>query len=159
MAKSKTLGVRKNENVDVLCYRFAALPTNEQIIQLNKTIGCCRYLWNRMLGDHNTLYQETMIQTIHLINVTKKKKKILVTANIEFDTLQTEEDVQNAFEEVLPKALKVTQKKPNQTAANFLQTAMAMVNERYKDIVYLSVNEDRRKGNPKTAINFNFKIH
>ena len=58
MAKSKTLGVRKNENVDVLCYRFAALPTNEQIIQLNKTIGCCRYLWNRMLGDHNTLYQE-----------------------------------------------------------------------------------------------------
>lgn len=58
MAKSKTLGVRKNENVDVLCYRFAALPTNEQIIQLNKTIGCCRYLWNRMLGDHNTMYQE-----------------------------------------------------------------------------------------------------
>lgn len=100
-----------------------------------------------------------MIQTIHLINVAKKKKKILVTANIEFDTLQTEEDIQNAFEEVLPKALKVTQKKPNQTAANFLQTAMAMVNERYKDIVYLSVNEDRRKGNPKTAINFNFKIH
>ena len=58
MAKSKTLGSRKNENVDVLCYRFAALPTNEQIIQLNKTIGCCRYLWNRMLWDHNTLYQE-----------------------------------------------------------------------------------------------------
>ena len=46
-----------------------------------------------------------MIQTIHLINVTKKKKKILVTANIEFNTLQTEEDVQNAFEEVIPKAL------------------------------------------------------
>ena len=71
----------------------------------------------------------------------------------------SEEDIQKAFEEVLPKALKVTQKKPNQTAANFLQTAMAMVNERYKDIVYLSVNENRRKGNPKTAINFNFKIH
>lgn len=51
-----------------------------------------------------------MIQTIHLINVAEKKKKILVTANIEFDTLQTEEDIQNAFEEVLPKALKVTQK-------------------------------------------------
>ena len=81
-----------------------------------------------------------MIQTIHLINVTKKKKKILVTANIELDTLQSEEDIQKAFEEVLPKAL-------------------AMVNERYKDIVYLSVNENRRKGNPKTAINFNFKIH
>ena len=100
-----------------------------------------------------------MIQTIHLINVAKKKKKILVTANIELDTLQSEEDIQKAFEEVLPKALKITQKKPNQTAANFLQTAMAMVNERYTDIVYLSVNEDRRKGNPKTAINFNFKIH
>ena len=54
MAKSKKLGVRKKENVDVLCYRFAALPTKEQIIQLNKTIGCCRYLWNRMLGDHNS---------------------------------------------------------------------------------------------------------
>lgn len=44
-----------------------------------------------------------MIQTIHLINVAEKKKKILVTANIEFDTLQTEEDIQNAFEEVLQK--------------------------------------------------------
>ena len=100
-----------------------------------------------------------MIQTIHLITVAKKKTKLLVTANIELDTLQSEEDIQKAFEEVLPKALKITQNKPNQTAANFLQTAMAMVNERYKDIVYLSVNEDRRKGNPKTAINFNFKIH
>ena len=88
-----------------------------------------------------------------------QKKRILVTANIELDTLQSEEDIQKAFEEVLPKALKITQKKPNQTAANFLQTAMAMVNERYKDIVYLSVNENRRKGNPKTAINFNFTIH
>jgi len=33
--------------------------------------------------------------------------------------LQSEEDIQKAFEEVLPKALKITQKKPNQTAANF----------------------------------------
>ena len=47
-----------------------------------------------------------MIQTIHLINVAKKKKKILVTANIELDTLQSEEDIQKAFEEVLPKALR-----------------------------------------------------
>ena len=39
-----------------------------------------------------------------------QKKKILVTANIEFDTLQTEEDVQNAFEEVLPKSIKSHQK-------------------------------------------------
>lgn len=31
-----------------------------------------------------------MIQTIHLINVAEKKKKILVTANIEFDTLQSQ---------------------------------------------------------------------
>ena len=58
MAKRKKLGARKKEDVDILCYRFAALPTKEQVIQLNKTFGCCRYLWNRMLSDHNELYRE-----------------------------------------------------------------------------------------------------
>ena len=43
-----------------------------------------------------------MIQTIHLINVAKKRK-ILVTANIELDTLQSEEDIQKAFEDVFQK--------------------------------------------------------
>lgn len=58
MAKRKKLGARKKENVDVLCYRFAALPSSEQAVQLNKTFGCCRYIWNRMLADHNDLYRE-----------------------------------------------------------------------------------------------------
>lgn len=31
---------------------------NRMRLQEDKTFGCCRYLWNRMLGDHNTLYSE-----------------------------------------------------------------------------------------------------
>lgn len=41
-----------------MAYRFYGIPSEQDTIQENKTFGCCRYLWNRMLGDHNTLYSE-----------------------------------------------------------------------------------------------------
>ena len=43
---------------EYIAYRFYGIPSDQDAIQENKTFGCCRYLWNRMLGDHNTLYRE-----------------------------------------------------------------------------------------------------
>ena len=34
-------------------------PTPEQETLFHKTFGCCRYIWNRMLSDHERFYWET----------------------------------------------------------------------------------------------------
>jgi len=34
-------------------------PSPEQAVLFEKTFGCCRYLWNQMLSDHERFYQET----------------------------------------------------------------------------------------------------
>lgn len=50
--------MRKHADIDVRAYKFCGYPNEHQQAQLAKTFGCCRYLWNRMLSDHNTLYAE-----------------------------------------------------------------------------------------------------
>lgn len=39
-------------------------PTEEQAEQMEKTFGCCRYLWNRMLADVEEFYAATDLQYI-----------------------------------------------------------------------------------------------
>ncbi len=34
-------------------------PTPEQAELFEKTFGCCRYIWNQMLADHEKFYVET----------------------------------------------------------------------------------------------------
>ena len=45
--------MKKNRTVKCVIY-----PDNEQIILLNKTFGCCRKVYNLMLSDKKTYYQE-----------------------------------------------------------------------------------------------------
>lgn len=45
-----------NGKCEQMAYRFYGIPSKQDAAQEDKTFGCCRYLWNRMLGDHNTLY-------------------------------------------------------------------------------------------------------
>lgn len=47
-----------NGKCEQMAYRFYGIPSKQDAAQEDKTFGCCRYLWNRMLGDHNTLYSE-----------------------------------------------------------------------------------------------------
>lgn len=51
------LGKKKTEDVDVLAYRYRIFPNDEQKAIFARTFGCVRYLWNRMLSDHNELYR------------------------------------------------------------------------------------------------------
>jgi len=39
-------------------------PTPEQAELFEKTFGCCRYIWNRMLSDHDRFYEETGVHFI-----------------------------------------------------------------------------------------------
>ena len=41
-----------------IAYRFRIYPTEDQRIQLAKTFGCCRFLYNRMLADKIDAYQK-----------------------------------------------------------------------------------------------------
>lgn len=54
MAKRK----KQDTACELVAYRFYGIPSERDAAQEDKTFGCCRYLWNRMLGDHNTLYTE-----------------------------------------------------------------------------------------------------
>jgi putative transposase len=39
-------------------FKFRIYPNKEQEITLNKTFGCCRFLWNQMLNERNAVYQQ-----------------------------------------------------------------------------------------------------
>ena len=100
-----------------------------------------------------------MIQTINLVKKVGSKRKIIAIANLELDTLQDEETIKESYENVLDDSLKKAQKKRGTpTDADFLMIATKKVMERYPDVILLSVNDDRRKGNQKSAINFEFFV-
>lgn len=50
--------LKKNVNCEMVAYRFYGIPSKQDAELENKTFGCCRYLWNRMLADHNELYRQ-----------------------------------------------------------------------------------------------------
>ena len=52
-----------NGNKTIIAYKFVGYPDEKQIIILNKTFGCVRYLWNRMLSDRNDHYKEMSFST------------------------------------------------------------------------------------------------
>ena len=47
-------------------------PTAEQAELLEKTFGCCRYIWNRILADHEEFYAAT---DLHFLPTPAKYKK------------------------------------------------------------------------------------
>ena len=54
------MAIRKKNTAacEMVAYRFYGIPSARDAALEDKTFSCCRYLWNRMLGDHNTLYAE-----------------------------------------------------------------------------------------------------
>ena len=52
--------------------KFRLYPTQEQAGQIEKTFGCCRYLWNKMLADVQEFYAAT---DMHFIPTPAKYKK------------------------------------------------------------------------------------
>ncbi len=52
-------------------YKFRIYPTEEQRVLIHKTLGCCRYIWNLVLGaqkkqDAYWYITEEMVQNGHL---------------------------------------------------------------------------------------------
>ena len=64
--KKKTSSRKKSEEASYITYRFRGYPTEEQEQSMKQTIGCCRFFWNRMVGDRLDLYRimgETLYNT------------------------------------------------------------------------------------------------
>ena len=41
-----------------IAYRYRAYPNEAQVILLQKTFGCARFIWNQMLADINVHYEK-----------------------------------------------------------------------------------------------------
>ena len=68
--KSQTFAEGKTIQYDTIKARL--YPTAEQTTLFEKTFGCCRYIWNRMLADQQRFYIET---DAHFIPTPAKYKK------------------------------------------------------------------------------------
>jgi putative transposase len=66
-------GKRKTrENILNTTIKIRLYPTSEQAEQLEKTFGCCRYIWNQMLHDQEEFYAAT---GVHFIPTPAKYKR------------------------------------------------------------------------------------
>ena len=82
--------------------KYRIYPTPEQEVLIQKTFGCCRFVWNHMLGDEQRFYEET---DIHYIVTPAKYKKSFPFLN-EVDSLalcNEQVNLQNAFAAFLGK--------------------------------------------------------
>ena len=50
---------KQKEDFSNKAIKYRLYPTNDQLIFIHKTIGCCRLLWNLMLTDRQKYYKET----------------------------------------------------------------------------------------------------
>lgn len=58
---------KKNKNIHSKAYRFRLYPTEEQSIMINKTIGCARLIYNKMLEDkieHYRIHNEMLYNSL-----------------------------------------------------------------------------------------------
>ena len=59
MAVRKSQSKRPGKPTQFTTLRVRLYPTPEQAELFEKTFGCCRYIWNRMLADQQRFYNET----------------------------------------------------------------------------------------------------
>lgn len=65
MEREKTKAqLRTEESTQYTVLKLRLYPTSEQTELIEKTFGCCRYLWNRMLSDTQEFYAATDIHYI-----------------------------------------------------------------------------------------------
>lgn len=54
-------------------YKYRIYPNKEQEILINKTFGCCRFIWNKILED-KIRYYESSKTTLHNTPAQYKKE-------------------------------------------------------------------------------------
>lgn len=67
----------RNYSVQHRALKLRIYPTNEQIVLINKTFGCCRQIYNTRLAEHNEFYNNIIKPEIDK----EKQKKLWKTAH------------------------------------------------------------------------------
>ena len=49
---------KPKSNKDHRAYKYKLIPTEEQEILINKTIGCSRFIYNKLLSDKTEYYKQ-----------------------------------------------------------------------------------------------------
>ena len=73
-------------------YKFRLYPTKAQEQQIQRTFGCCRYLWNRYLAQRKTVYEldgHTMNYYECAKDLTALKKELLWLKEVDATALQS----------------------------------------------------------------------
>ena len=71
-SKRGAYGKQSKSSIQYNTIKVPLYPTPEQEALFQKTFGCCRYIWNRMLADHEEFYYAT---DKHFIPTPAKYKK------------------------------------------------------------------------------------
>lgn len=94
---------------------------------------------------------KNVIVTINMID--DKKEKLLAVCNITIDPGDiTEKQILQAYSDVLPACFQDARRNDG-TFVDVFAKASEEVCGKYPEIVVLSVNDDRKKSNPKCSLN------
>lgn len=72
-------------------YKFRLYPTPEQAAQIQRTFGCCRWVYNHYLAEHNRLYRETgksPTANQNMKDLTQQKKSLPWLRDVDSTALQ-----------------------------------------------------------------------
>ena len=79
--KSKTQCAQAGKVIQYSTLKVRLYPTQEQAELFEKTFGCCRYIWNRMLADQQRFYLENDAHFIPTPAKYKNEAPFLAEAN------------------------------------------------------------------------------
>lgn len=83
-------------------FKFRIYPNKEQQVLINKTIGCCRFVYNHFLSKRKELYekeQKTLNYNACSAELTQLKKELLWLKEVDSTALQTSlKDLDSAYQ-------------------------------------------------------------
>ena len=113
--------MRKNTNVDNRSYKFRLYPTDRQIVLFYKTIGCARFIYNRLLSDRTKFYQAEKKTLKREVTYYKNQKEFSFLKEVDSLALSNAKlNLDRAFVNFFEKKSKYPKfKKKNLTAKSF----------------------------------------
>lgn len=83
-------------------YKYRIYPNAKQKILLEKSFGCCRFLWNKMLTDKNKFYKETG-KTLYPKPTDYKESYTFLKEIDSLSLCNVQKNLENAFERFFKK--------------------------------------------------------
>ena len=83
---------------DLLAVKVRLYPNKAQREQLDRTFGCCRFLWNQMLNEHREAYRQYKADGTEHVYKTEKEYKAIFPFLKEADSVALQATNQHLWE-------------------------------------------------------------